>query len=88
MQAFEVGQEVYDTFKDREFDMLSVAKFMFNKWHIDLQRANKLELLKIGIPECNITDCGICTYENYLNFFSARRLSVNCGRIYSGIIIK
>lgn len=88
MQAFEVGQEVYDTFKDREFDMLSVAKFMFNKWHIDLQRANKLELLKIGIPERNITDCGICTYENYLNFFSARRLSVNCGRIYSGIIIK
>ncbi len=87
-RAFEVGQETYDTFRENGFNMPLIAENISGKWHIDLWQANKSELLEAGVADCNITVCGICTYSNFRNFFSARRLSVNCGRIYTGIVMK
>lgn len=88
LSAFEVGQETYDKFSDNGYDMSLVAEKKSDKWHIDLWQANKMELQESGVADDNIIISGICTYSNYRKFFSARRLSVNCGRIYNGIVMK
>ena len=31
---------------------------------------------------------GICTYQQYEKYFSARRLGINSGRIYTAILLK
>ena len=84
--AFEVGQEVYDRFKENKFSMPLISETIRNKWHIDLCQANKIELMKCGVKENNVFLSNICTYSNPYLFFSARRLTFNCGRIYNGII--
>lgn len=86
--AFEVGQEVYDAFADAGFDMAEIAVKPSEKWHIDLWRANFLQLVEAGVGASHIKVSGICTYNSYNEFFSARRLGINSGRIFSGIIIK
>lgn len=88
LQAFEVGDEVYDTFAAASFPMQQIAFRMGEKWHIDLWEANRLQLLDCGVPATAVEVCGICTYTNCDEFFSARRLGINSGRIYSGILIR
>jgi len=41
-----------------------------------------------GVPDEQIHDCGICTYTQHRDFFSARRLSIKSGRILSGIMLR
>lgn len=87
MEAFEVGDEVYDAFLDEGFDMIKIAK-RYKKWHINLWEANRIQLLKYGVALENIQLASICTYTHHNEFFSARRLGINSGRIYNGIMIK
>ena len=87
-QAFEVGDEVYEAFKNEGFDMTKIAKRINGKWHIDLWKANTTQLECAGICADNISVAGICTYNNHKDFFSARRLGTNSGRIFSGILIR
>ena len=58
------------------------------KWHIDLPKCNEMILKHIGVPEENIQNCGICTYAHSDEYFSARKLGIESGRIYTGILIK
>lgn len=83
---FEVGDEVYETFKQsgQRVDAIAVRK---DKWHIDLAHANALLMEEAGISETNIDKSGICTWENNMDYFSARKQGTNSGRIYTGIII-
>jgi copper oxidase (laccase) domain-containing protein len=55
------------------------------KWHIDLPECNRQQLLSCGIPDSQIMVSEICTYQQYERFFSARRLGINSGRIFTGI---
>ena len=87
LDAFEVGQEVYDAFKEAAFDMTKIAE-MRDKWHIDLPQCNRIQLMEAGVSEQNILSSGICTYSSSSEYFSARRLGINSGRIYNGIMIK
>ena len=92
MEAFEVGNEVYDTFNRSGFPMKKIARLYptsngGSKWHIDLWEANRLQLIECSIPERNISTAGICTYREHDRFFSARRLGIESGRIFSGIIM-
>lgn len=92
MEAFEVGNEVYDTFNRSGFPMKKIARLYptsngGSKWHIDLWEANRLQLIECGIPERNISTAGICTYREHDRFFSARRLGIESGRIFSGIML-
>lgn len=87
LKAFEVGQEVYDAFVDANFDMHLISEKK-EKWHIDLPLCNKLQLIHCGVLENNIQSSDICTYSNYNDFFSARRLGIHSGRIYTGILMK
>lgn len=87
--AFEVGDEVYDAFKQNDFPMeyISGWKPETHKWHIDLQMANSVQLLDFGVPTEQIDFCDICTFTHYEKFFSARRLGIKSGRILSGIFM-
>ena len=63
---------------------LSNRKF---RWHINLPKCNRLQLVAAGLQNGKIHDTAICTYDEYREFFSARRLGVMSGRIYSAIIM-
>lgn len=86
LDAFEVGEEVYEAFQTAGFDMHRIARKK-EKWHIDLWEANRLQLLDCGLEEQNIEVSAICTYRNETDFFSARRLGIRSGRILSGIML-
>ena len=85
--AFEVGDEVYEAFCEAGFEMDKIAFKRNGKWHIDLWQANALDLQQAGIARENIEIAGICTYQQHEDFFSARRLGIKSGRIYTGIMI-
>ena len=87
LDSFEVGDEVYQAFETAQFDMNRIAR-KYDKWHIDLWEANKLQLIHCGINAVNIELAGICTYQQYEDFFSARRLGISSGRIFTGIMLK
>ena len=85
-EAFEVGDEVYHSFSNAGFDMSRIAR-RYEKWHIDLWEANRMELIQSGLRNENIHVSGICTYGRHDEFFSARRLGIKSGRILSGIML-
>jgi YfiH family protein len=101
LQSFEVGDEVYKAFLDAQFPMQKIARRfpLMNaeplndgseqeKWHIDLPECNRLQLLSCGVPAANIHLSGIDTYTCSARFFSARRLGVASGRIFSAIVLR
>lgn len=101
VKNFEVGDEVYAAFEAAGFDMTTLAKqeikrnadatdpskLFEKKWHIDLILANRQQLEFAGVAPENINESNICTYDNVDNYFSARRLGTESGRIYTGIIL-
>ena len=87
LDSFEVGDEVYEQFHAAGFDMQPISRHDA-KWHIDLPMCNRLQLMEAGIPANYIQMTNICTYQQYERYFSARRLGIHSGRIYTGILIK
>ena len=99
---FEVGDEVYAAFGEAAFDMTAIAERQamrnsgtacqseapVKKWHINLPLANRQILMHSGLAEGNIHMAGICTYDRVDDFFSARRLGIRSGRIYTGIMLQ
>lgn len=87
--AFEVGEEVVEAFAAAGFPMEQIMKRMGNcyKAHIDLWAANYLQLLESGLSIQHIQVAGICSYTHHDRFFSARRLGINSGRTYTGIML-
>ncbi|WP_027455613.1 peptidoglycan editing factor PgeF [Xylanibacter brevis] len=59
----------------------------FYKWHIDLPQCNRLQLIETGIPAQQISVSGVCTFEQSERFFSARRLGIQSGRIFTAIML-
>ena len=86
MDAFEVGDEVYEQFAAADFN-LDTASERREKWHLDLPQCNRQLLVQSGVDESNITLSGICTFNRCDDFFSARRLGTESGRIFSGIML-
>ena len=89
LAAFEVGEEVYEAFQAAGFPMPYISEWHndTHKHHIDLWAANQLQLLDLGLPDTQIETAGICTYTRYEDFFSARRLGIQSGRMLSGIMV-
>ena len=58
------------------------------KWHLNLPLCNRQILLHCGVAEENVQDCGICTFAHSDEYFSARKLGIESGRIYTGIMLK
>lgn len=86
-ESFEVGEEVYEAFQKKGFDMSRISFWneTTGKHHIDLWEANRIQLLAFGVPESQIELAGICTYIHSDEFFSARQLGIKSGRMLSGI---
>lgn len=87
VKNFEVGQEVYDAFASSGHDMDAIAR-KYEKWHLDLPLSNRLQLEAAGVLPTNILMTGICTYDALEDYFSARRLGIASGRIYTGIVLR
>lgn len=87
LEAFEVGDEVWQVFYDAGFDMDTISR-RYDKWHIDLWECNRRQLTEVGVNPQNIQIAGICTYSHADEYFSARRLTVNSGRILTGILFE
>lgn len=88
-QAFETGEEVVEAFGAAGFPLNQIMKRTSpgGKAHIDLWAANYLQLAEVGVSLENIHVTGLCTYANHERFFSARRLGIHSGRIFSGIML-
>lgn len=87
---FEVGDEVYETFREVGFPMTEIARRYpctsgGERWHIDLWAANRWLLASAGVSDIH-TD-GTCT-RSTLDFYSARRETINTGRNMNGIFIR
>lgn len=92
LDSFEVGDEVYETFLSEGFPMEQISRKQpagggCQRWHIDLPECNRLQLLAAGVPESQITVSDVCTFKQADTFFSARRLSICSGRIFTGIML-
>lgn len=85
LESFEVGDEVYEQFAEAGFDMAAIAK-KYEKWHIDLPLCNCRQLETMGVRDIQLT--GIDTYRQYDRYFSARRLGISSGRIFTAIMIR
>ena len=89
--AFEVGDEVVDAFSRAGFSIAQIARRMpaadGQRYHIDLWAAVSQQLLREGVALDAIQVSGICTYAEADTFFSARRLGIRSGRIFSGILL-
>ena len=94
LDSFEIGDEVYDAFEKAGFNMSTISKRYpakepnCEKWHIDLPMCNKEQLIAAGIIKDSIHVSDICTFKQHEIFFSARRLGINSGRIYTAILLK
>lgn len=94
LDSFEVGDEVYEIFADEGFDMSAISRRYpimgennGQKWHIDLPASNRLQLLEAGVPQQRVLMSSVCTFKQSDDFFSARRLGINSGRIFTGIMM-
>lgn len=89
LSAFEVGDEVYEAFRENGFRMEYISEWKpeTHKYHIDLWAANRLQLQEFGVPSVQIETAGICTFTQHEDFFSARRLGIKSGRMLSGIMM-
>ena len=97
LENFEVGDEVYGQFAAAGHDMARISRpFAVPaqteergwKWHIDLPECNKMQLQAAGLQPENVLLSGVCTYEAVADYFSARRLGIRSGRIFTGVVIK
>lgn len=88
VNAYRVGEELVPIFARNGFPIASVFKETDRQLHLDLWEANKCLLIENGIPERQIEISGVCTYSQSEYFFSARKLSIESGRILSGIMMR
>ncbi len=83
--CYEMGNEVYDAFADqwsREDADLILSRYPAKdaegneipggKYHLDLREANKLTLLRAGVPADHIAVSNVCTMCNVDTFYSYR----------------
>ena len=87
LDSFEVGDEVYEAFAKAGFEMPPISR-RDAKWHIDLPMCNRLQLESMGIPSHQIAVTPDCTFKQPETWFSARRLGIQSGRIFTGIMLK
>ena len=86
LASFEVGDEVYEAFREAGFAMDAIAQ-RHEKWHLDLKRCNALQLMEAGVKPENIEVSPFDTMTDE-RFFSARREGAKTGRMLSGIVLR
>jgi polyphenol oxidase len=90
-KVYEVGNEVAEEFEilsEKERNLVVLRHPNPEKKYLNLQMANKLQLLNVGLKPENIEEANICTFTNNNEFYSARYFKNNCGRFATGIVIR
>ncbi len=100
LDSFEVGDEVYDAFCQQGFCMEPISRRYpsadsvpggfaagSGKWHIDLPACNQRQLIDAGLLPEHIACSAICTFKQCEDFFSARRLGIHSGRVFTAIVL-
>jgi len=74
-ESFEVGNDIYDLFINKDINTKKAFKLLRNRYYLDLAIAARLKLNYLNIK--NISGVGItedfCTFRDQKNFFSYRR---------------
>lgn len=83
---FEVGDEVAEIFL-KEFGKETAVKYG-EKYHVNMQKAIKIQLTQAGVKEENIDDCGICTYCHSDLLFSHRKTNGKRGNMGAFLELK
>lgn len=87
-EVYETGDEVAALFIEKfNSDDTVVIRKPSGRYHLDLWKANELQLLGMGIPSFRIEITGLCSFTESDQFFSARREGIETGRMVSGIMI-
>ena len=88
--CFEVGDHVIEDFIKEVFDsnLISFKNKETRKYHIDLRIANQLLLEQAGCIAQHIEIKNLCTVTQPHLFFSARRQTINSGRMVTGGILR
>ena len=75
VDCYEMGDEVYDAFAEKwskgDADRL-LRRYPAGKFHLDLREANRLTLLRAGVPADHIAVSNVCTMCNVDTFYSYR----------------
>ena len=86
---YEVGPEVIEKVINITGDTNGIIRNLAKKekGFLDLWELAKFQLVVHGIKTQNIEISGICTYENFADFYSARKEGFNTGRFCTGIVL-
>lgn len=79
---FEVGDDVAEIFRENFGDTVLEKH---EKWHVNMQKAIELQLMKKGVQAENIIKADICTYCNSELLFSHRKTAGKRG-VMAGIM--
>lgn len=87
--CYEVGQELIERFAEAGFAMerISTVHPTTRKPHLDLVEANAVLLERVGVASEHIRRSNICTRCAPDQYFSARALGVESGRVLTAIAI-
>ena len=90
IDKYEVGDEVVEQLRATGYPITNSVYYIneeSGKAHIDIKEINREALIRIGVPPEQIEKSDLCTYSNKELFFSARRQSINSGRMLTGIML-
>ena len=92
LPSFEVGEEVAEAFAAAGFRLTDIGRRFpardGERWHIDLHAAATIDLCEAGIDLCHLMVGATDTFTHTDEFFSARRLGIGSGRIFTGIVLR
>jgi YfiH family protein len=77
--AFEVGEEVYQQFIDKDIKLAQAFVAKGNKYQLDIYQAARIVLSGLGV--ISISGGDECTYTQQDKYFSYRRDGANSGRM-------
>ena len=77
--AFEVGEEVYQQFIDKDIKLAQAFVAKGNKYQLDIYQAARIVLSGLGVK--SISGGDECTYTQQDKYFSYRRDGANSGRM-------
>ncbi|MBR0380125.1 MAG: laccase domain-containing protein [Mogibacterium sp.] len=75
VDCYEMGDEIYDEFEERwgHDDAERILKrYPSGRYHLDLREANRMTLLRAGVPEDHISVSNVCTACNADKLYSYR----------------